>query len=167
MASSQNEEVWNYIEKFLTDTICGYYSGIYKMLGPVLTQEHIISVQLFNVIYFNDAYRSLIRRDDEYIMRVFDKLHSFYNHSYICLLNITFFHTNTILEKITIDKLNLKDYETFMNSVSNCIKNNIASTNLREKFITSFNHKCEGIDISKCNPNEDMFIANPHIVYKD
>ena len=155
--TTSDEKMWLNIEEFLTNTVKGYYSAIYKFYNKNVNQNIIMCIQVFNVQYFNDAYKSLILRNDPYITNIFDQLHSYYNHSYICLLNITFILTNIVLSKITIEDLDLTNYTQYMKSVSDSIEDILKSTNLREKFVHSISHVCDGIDIKKCNPNEDMF----------
>ena len=82
-------------------------------------------------------------------------MHNELAHSYICLLNIIFTFTSSLIDLIDRTKLDDSTYSNYMSSVENQIKQlEIFTPQHLEKFIS---HKCEGIDIKSCDPNEDMF----------
>lgn len=145
--------------KFVTDTISGFESGIFKSFNgnsEIIKTSIIKNVELkVCVEYFNSAYKSLILEDDPYIVEKFSQMHREHSHSYICLLNIIFNIATRVIEHIERKNLNTNSYSDYMESISREIKNLPFMSPLQlEQFVT---HKCTGIDIKTCNPNEPMF----------
>jgi len=145
---------------FVMTTLRGQYSGLYKS-GLVCTTPFarlkMIHVGAL-VTYFNDAYKSLIRRDDEYIVNVFNSIKKIYNHSEICLLNILFAACKKCIEMTVETNLN-KDsgYQMFMACVEKELVRIVGAMSMVASFRKLATHDCHGMKIELCNPEEDMF----------
>jgi hypothetical protein len=146
----------NLILDFVKNTILGIESGMYKTMRLEIKDTLIKIIQInFLVEYFNKAYSALILNTDQYFVQKFKEMHEELNHSYICLLNITFNFTIQLVQQINRDNLNVNTYELFMKSLEDeIIQHNIFQPSMIEPFIS---HTCTGIDIKTCNPNEPLF----------
>lgn len=159
------------IYKFVGNTVLGHERGMYRVLvhrkysPTVLTKPNSFSLFTGAALnYFNGAYKSLVLRDDPYVVDCFDKMHKIYNHSYICLLNIVFkvyMETHSSLDR---SKLDVTSLETFEKSVRQLL--HASEQDIRLALSALLNHECHGQDISKCDPNETMFTASTQAVIK-
>lgn len=141
---------------FAFNTIRGFESGLYRRMKDEVQNDFVKLMQInVCVKYFNNAYSSLILEDDPYIIEKFGEMHSELSHSYICLLNIVFALTTGLIQQLDRSKLNPLSYSDYMKSVEIQIKScDIYTPSHLEQFLS---HKCEGMDIKTCDPNEPMF----------
>jgi hypothetical protein len=156
------DKLANLMTNFICDTIRGYESGLYKSfvmnnknMNDILTHKMTFILVNFNVKYFNNAYSSLIRNDDPYIMEKFGEMHDVINHSYICLLNILFKLTTDIITSYDRSIFNVFSYDEYMKSVDIVLET--FKKVLLDELTKMISHNCNGIDITTCNPNEPLF----------
>ena len=141
---------------FTVKTITGFESALYKTMCELVRTNQVKQIELkFCVRYFNLAYKSLITNEDPYFVSKFEEMHNELAHSYICLLNIIFTFTLSLIDLIDRTKLDDSTYSNYMSSIETQIKQfEIFTPEHLEKFLS---HRCDGIDIKTCNPNEPMF----------
>lgn len=149
---------------FIESTAIGHERAIYRLFSikavplQVLQESTFDSLHLKQSIgYFNNAYRSLILRDDPYIAAHFDAMHKVSGHSYICLLNIVFATYLATHRAVDRSSLNLSSLEALTESLKTRLQPLLVA--LKNDLEKSFSHQCHGIDIKTCNPNEPMFYA--------
>lgn len=150
---------------FCFDTIIGHNSGVYKsfMMKKELDINYLRSPLILTLLssatmnYLNNAYSSLIRKDDPYIINKFNEMCVIKNHSKICLLNIIFAIILQIESDIDRAKLDIDSYEKFMESLRKQTTNMYTAT--WEKLSNIVSHECHGEDIEKCDPNKPMFYS--------
>lgn len=151
---------------FCKNTIVGHESGLYKSihqglmrLSPEsLKDEAMIGpITLLTMNYMNSAYRSLILKNDKYIMTQFEEMQKLHNHSAICLLNIIFFLLINLHSSLARSQFNLSSYDDYMQCVDIGLEK--ALFKYHKELINKLSHTCTGIDITTCNPNEDLFCA--------
>jgi hypothetical protein len=138
---------------FIRSTLLGQFSGFYKINGK---NEFATSFKTVfpHVIthYLNGAYKSLILKDDEYIIKTFSSLTS---HSAVCLLHMFLHITRSIVDNFNYNNLRMDNYTDFMESVDSEL---MKSEMLKEdKIRLLISHRCEGYDISSCDPNIPLF----------
>lgn len=164
--TDQSERLTSEIWTFVGNTIIGHERGMYRFLSTrgqptqILKHPNAFALLFGGAVanYFNGAYRSLILRDDAYIMECFDKMHAICNHSYICLLNIVctmYVEAHGSIDRSALDTSSLAQYEA---SVRAQLYSEILGK-LRAACAAAINHECDGIDIATCDPNEPMFEA--------
>lgn len=111
--------------------------------------------QLFLVSYLNNIYLSLIKQNDKVIVQKFSDFKSFCNHSEICLLHIIKMICSEFVSVFDFNKLNYKNYETF---VKTCCEQILSIEIVAcQMLCETLTHKCKGIDISTCDPDEKLF----------
>lgn len=158
------EKLAKLIKNFIKDTIYGEESGLYKIalvnnnfdLSNNNQMNNIITMTTAN--YFNNCYVSLIKKNDEYVIKKFNEMSKIMSHSMICLLNIISTIKLKIHHSIDRNKLNLSNYDNYMKSVNNQMK--LLLDDIFEDIINSISHKCYGEDINKCDPDDLMFKIN-------
>jgi ABC-type siderophore export system fused ATPase/permease subunit len=166
--------------KFIKNTIMGHESGMYKSIAIAKessTDKDKINLSLLqgkkilelfaNVSenYFNKCYKSLVLRDDEYIVKIFDDMKAQFGHSQLCLLIIIANSCMKIHFEMDREKLDVSSYDNYMKSVKAQL-----DTLMGVDFITmstaSFGHNCSGEDITKCDPTIKNFTFKTTAVYK-
>lgn len=141
---------------FVKNTIIGQLSEFYK-IGLISNGvwKKIARGAIIN--YYNSCYKSLILRNDIYVTENFDNFKKILGYSEICLLHILLWMTIATYKKlIETYKYESQSYSEFMTTMDNKIKNII--TSIRETLKKSLSHQCTGIDITTCDPNEDLFV---------
>lgn len=152
-----------YIKNYVFGLILGQENGMYKEIYINKNFEgDIKSQEIFNLVngpitikYFNDCYCSLIKRDDPYIVSVYDKMNDLVPHSKVCLLNVNFHLKIINHSKLDRKKFDISSRQNYIDSIKKQLEpiGNKLVKDLKENM----NHKCTGEDITKCNPNEKMF----------
>lgn len=144
------------MEDFICRTIDGFESGIWKArkmadhIKKLKISELNMFILSFNIKYFNDAYKSLILKNDSYIMESFKKMTQLHDHSEICLLIIMFAHSMQIINNMDRSKIDSLNYQQYMEDI-------MKQTSKLSKINADMAHECHGEDISKCDPNVDLF----------
>lgn len=165
----QQHKLTDLIIEYIKKTIIGQESGFYKIAakiiehpaGKFLETKNLTNIYVVPILlkalesYFNNTYKSLVKRDDKYVIEIFDKMQSLMNHSAICLLNIIATFTANIYIEINRNNLNIESYNEYIKSFENeftkiCDKNKLS-------FIKCLSHNCNGEDITKLDPNIKMF----------
>lgn len=150
---------------FIEITAIGHERGMYRALSAGMGPLAIVKqANAFNVLfggatvnYFNLAYKGLILKNDAYIIKCFGEMHSVSGHSYICLLNIVCSGYLKIHRAVDRTKLDVSTLERFQSSVEEQLAPLLAE--FSKTLQTTLSHKCDGMDISTCDPNKPMFYA--------
>lgn len=150
-------------KNFAKNTIAGQESGLYKSLYlhkiKIANIDNIrcdtvkILLQYSIMDYLNACYKSLILKNDNYVISCFDKMKKEKNHSEICLLNILFVVLRSAIIDVDRHKFNDTTYDNFMYSVQREYEIFLNTIDY-EKLL---NHECSGEKIENCNPNESLF----------
>jgi hypothetical protein len=152
------------VHEFCFNTICGHESGFYKFFVMKDLDLDALKGDMSNMIkfttanYLNSAYKSLIKKDDEYIIEKFGEMMQINNHSAICLLNII---SAVILDvHIDLDRklLNTKSYQLYMGSLQQQLTTK--SQHILDILVKNLSHSCTGTDISTCDPDKPMFVLS-------
>lgn len=147
---------------FCRKTINGHESGMYKSCSSSLLPMPRTFLQTAamqdlmmgaTVAYLNGVYKSLILKNDKYIIDEFAKMQAIHNHSSVCLLNFVFY----IISEVKLDraKLDISTYDAYMKCV--IMQSDVILATIKSKLPELLSHVCTGIDISKCDPNDPMF----------
>lgn len=136
---------------FISETIYGHERGFYR---AGLTPNDAM-IQFAAVNYLNGCYKSLILKDDEFVITKFKEMTELIGHSEVCLLNIIaqllmMLHLN--LDRSKIDRTTL---ETLSQTVETEVKN--ICQKIREMVKKSISHECHGDSIESCDPNVPLF----------
>lgn len=157
-----SDELAVLILDFVKDTMVGQEGGMYKMFSHSgmcvsgLKENNAKMLLFYGVVdYMNLCYRSLIKKDDEYVVERFSEMKAVLNHSEICLLNIVFATIKNIHDRLDRSQFDTTDYEKYKNSVHQQIIN--ISLSMFDSLKNSLGHDCTGEKIENCNPDEDMF----------
>jgi hypothetical protein len=108
------------------------------------------------VSYFNDAYVALVRGDEPYFCEKFGNMRKLMDHSYICLLNLTFVLAIDLKTSIDRAALNTSTLETY----AQCLIQQLAKqkSTYQKTFTKKLSHQCNGEqDITRCDPTKPMF----------
>lgn len=147
------------IIEYIKRTITGQESGLYKRFGGIIVDPMFVNVRLSALAdYMNVTYVSLILDDDEYVTNSFNKMDGL-KHSKICLLNILFAIIKKFYETNDYSIMKNNSYDSYMLSLRMILY--VKMNEVKEMLKETLNHKCTGIDIKTCNPNEPMFIITP------
>lgn len=148
---------------FIQNTIFGQESGLYKSLylynidtgiDNIRSNTAKILLQYAIVDYLNSCYKSLILKDDDYVINYFAKIKKEKHHSEICLLNIMFAVIRSAFLEVDRHKFNDMTYDKFMDSVKKEYSEYLGGIDY-DKLL---NHECNGEKIENCNPNEPLFL---------
>ena len=149
------KELSVYIKEFCVNTILGSESGFFKTFGKFAKEPQATFIlSEYIAKYHNMAYKALILETDKYFLEEYGRMHEISGHSYICLLNITLNICAIIEQSIDREKLCIENYEQYMDSIKSQVEVITGKMNL-DKFLS---HKCTGIDIKSCNPDEDFVV---------
>mgnify|MGYP003338479096 CR=1 FL=1 len=164
-------EFQNNLIKFIFDTMCApeyiSYENFQKdemvKLPLSLLKMEFCQPILNSVIshYLNECHKAIILKDNEDIM---EKLNTIKNskseneHTYMCILHLTFNIINLFYEKITRQNLDISNIDDYMTSFQNEF-NRVYVDNI-DLIRTILNHTCIHKDeFSKVNPNDKLFEA--------
>jgi hypothetical protein len=154
------------LTNFAVSTVLGTESGFYKSIaagklpGVELAVLKVPTTAIIfrepTVEYLNHCYRSLILKNDSYVVEKFEAMTKLLKHSEICLLNIIAKLVTSIQKNIRREGLNISNYEAYLKSFEFqtdiiCIYQQLL---LMDKF---FSHNCSGKPISEYDPTKPMF----------
>jgi hypothetical protein len=141
----------NYVCEYISATILGFESGTYKMIFQnqkdklsSLRDKYHTFITIFrdlHEIYYTKTFNSIIKRDDDYVTKIFDQFRSVTSHSYQCLLNILANLTVSIHFNVDRKKLDVTTYESYMTTLQNEINDTIDTLDLKQLFV---DHQCSG-----------------------
>lgn len=170
-----NNDIYKYIKEFLDNVIIGTERAVYRSL-VISSPSQLTSLKtpyaigiISNAImfYFNEGYRALIystngsrkrkEDDDPYYYNILSKITEHKSHSYICLLNILFTLSINLENSLDRSKLDISSLDNYGKSVESQYE--IIISTIKNGISGLFNHECNGIDISTCDPKEDLFYA--------
>lgn len=152
---------------FCEDTINGHESALYKKAGtkylPIPKEDlkgDIMPPLIMQITcnYFNEAYKSLILKNDAHIQQKIDEMQAIHNHSVVCLLIMLHQTVLDIHNKLDRSKLSLRTYDDYMTEIKKQLKSLL--TIKEDELLVILSHECKGIDIEKCDPNKPLFVLN-------
>jgi len=151
-----------FIIDFCGDVIRNHESKLYKSYAvdkrvDLTKAEFKEYITIFIFGYINAIYFSLIRKDNPQLVKKFEAMKKIHKHSMCCLLELTRQILVVLYDCLPRCKLDIKSYETYMNSVTLCL--NIIKGICFKHFskVPSFQHQCEEIDFDQCDPNQPLF----------
>ena len=136
---------------FISETILGHERGLYKAGIPV--SAPIIQVATAN--YLNTCYKSLIVKDDAFVLGKFREMTELIGHSEVCLINIIAQIMMAVHMNLDRSKIDTTSVETVDISVKTEVSRIFDP--LRETVYKSLSHECHGEKIEDCDPNEPLF----------
>lgn len=153
---------------FISNTIVDHECSFYKFLTTQRRSPRLLyatsSFDLFfnevSVLYFNNVFRALVRRDDDnhaHAVNFFDQLHAATNHSYVCLLHLVTSMYVQIHATMQRDNLDVSSSVAFERSLRDAIKPGV--DRIRAIIVQIFNHDCNGPNLAELNPNIPLFSA--------
>ena len=159
----KNKQLARLICQFCESTMLGHESGFYKACGSLIpvprdklkTGMFLPLIRDATCSYLNNTYRSLIIKNDPYIIQKFGEMQSVNHHSAICLLNIIAMIIMNVHFNLDRENLDITSYDKYMESIKAQINDKLKEMN--GKLTSTISHECHGVDISTCNPNEPMF----------
>lgn len=164
-------EFQNNLIKFIFDTMCApeyiSYDNFQKeemvKLPLSLLKMEFCQPILNSVIshYLNECHRAIILKDNDDIMEKLNKIKkskSENEHTYMCILHLTFNLINLFYEKINRKNLDISSLDDYMTSFQNEF-NRVYILNI-DLIKTILNHTCIHKDeFDKVNPNDKLFEA--------
>lgn len=162
-----SEELISWVNNYIRDLICTFESGIYKMVLQInkdniryMSSKHQPFITIFRDLYekyFTSTYNSLIKRDDEYVIKTFDKLQLLSKHSPRCILNILANLVISIHFNLDRKKLNYYEHDLYIQSLKEEISKLSSFVNINELF----DHVCNNLDNSNSEiiPEGEKFIT--------
>lgn len=148
------------VKNFIIDSMSGVESALYKStkiqnhaLEHLKQNETKSIIFMLTIKYLNICYRSLILKDDNYVIDKFNEMIKYKKHSFICLLNIYARVMQMIIEMIDRSHLEVDSYEKYMDSYNTQLLMMIGTMEF-EKLVS---HDCKGIDITICDPDKPLF----------
>jgi hypothetical protein len=138
---------------FVSETIYGHERGLYRAGVPV----SIGIIQFSAMNYLNGCYKSLILKDDEYVMTKFSEMTDLIGHSEVCLINIIMQIMVGVHTQLDRSKIDTTTLETLSLTVQAETARVIAP--LKELVYKCISHECHGEKIEDCDPNEPLFFA--------
>jgi hypothetical protein len=147
------KKLGNLIIAFVSETIFGHERGFYRTGMEVGTGY----IQLAAMNYMNTCYKSLILKNDPYVVGKFKEMTDLIGHSEVCLINIImqiFISVHMSLDRSKIDRSTLE-------TLSETVKVEIARViePLRDTIGKCVSHECHGEKIEDCDPNEPLFFV--------
>lgn len=143
--------------QFVVNTVIGIESALYKKLGGQKVLElHIVIGGSFIADYLNQCYKSLILKNDNYVLEKFAEMQSFHHHSEVCLLHIILEGCMGIFQTIDNTKFDISTYSNFMKSAEKHFQELLEP--MRQVFSQKLYHQCTGHSIDGEDPEKPLFI---------
>eukprot|EP01138_Halocafeteria_seosinensis_P006153 gb/GECG01006292.1/.p1 GENE.gb/GECG01006292.1/~~gb/GECG01006292.1/.p1 ORF type:complete len:175 (+),score=14.65 gb/GECG01006292.1/:1-525(+) len=146
------------ISSFLFTTARGTESALYQ----TITREELlnkasmgIKTTYCSIKYLNICYKSIIRRDNQFITDSFDHMTSIMQHSEICLLHLILNCLRRIHGMIERQYCDLSSREAYRASLAPQLIGAIAT--VYPSLVTSVNHGCTGTSIRNEDPEQELF----------
>jgi hypothetical protein len=158
-----SNEFVSFMVDYAKEIIIGQENGLYH-IADMGKQMHILKdkFQMGPIVlstttsYFNDVYKSLIKKDDEDFLEKFAKIKKLDStHSDICILNIMFHVTLASHLEVNREKIDMSSYEKFMYSIAEQLY--YIFRNKYGFMKSKFDHVCTEIGIEACDPDDDLF----------
>ncbi len=112
--------------------------------------------------HFNKVYVTLIKRDDEKVVKQFDLFSSVSGHSQQCIFDGFFKTVMQMMGLIRIGNLNIKQlndskktYQNYMNSLLKEVES--MKVGMMKVISQTFSHKCKKHDMTKEDPTKLPF----------
>lgn len=112
-------------------------------------------IAIFTAKYLNDCYKSVILRDDPYVVKTFDAIMAINNHSIVCLLNFIYYFIQICYKLMDRSLFNTDSLEVYSSRVNYQL--GIIRFIIYKSFRGMMDHKCAGAKTSELDPN-DPFI---------
>jgi len=108
------KQVADLILAFASETIIGHERGLYKQGIPV----SVPAIQLATANYLNVCYKSLILRDDPFVIQKFKEITDVIGHSEVCLISIIMQIILALHQSIDRSNLNFESVSTLENGLN-------------------------------------------------
>jgi hypothetical protein len=135
----------------------GVESALYKtraMLGDPREPEKMFFVTRFIVKYLNDCFKSLIVRDDPYVLSTFATMTQ--THAETCLMHICLAILTNCIPQADRSTFDVSSYTCFMESVDLEYSKFLDAVD----YDNFFAHTCTGKRASECDPNIPLFMCD-------
>lgn len=148
---------------FIKNMVMAHQSTIYKLFGATAKIRTQLMFRQGTINYINDVYKSLILKNDDYVISCFTKLKSSNEHSEVCICRMILSGCmamyNVLASLKTYGKTTKCDgYDTYMAFVSSAIDS--LAEKIKLNLIRSMNHKCTSVKIDTCDPDIPLFILS-------
>ena len=143
---------------FIRQSVLGAQRGLYRTMSvDILSRPLTVytTAPYAQNNYYNRIYRSLIKKDDEYINKEFSEMKSYMDHSTLCLLNILASTSFMLNAGLDATKMNYESLETYSDSVDDQI--NEWNERILMCLYTTLTHNCTGEDVKPTDELEDIF----------
>lgn len=144
------KELTNFVSEYIEKVIIGFESGLYKMIIhnqkdrlKLLASKHHPFITIFRDLhenYYTTTFNSIVKRDDEFVTKTFDKFYELSGHSKQCILNVLANLIISIHFNLERQNLDTKDYDSYIKS----LKKEIIKTTVIVNIPKLFDHECTG-----------------------
>lgn len=145
-----SKELVEHVNKYITDVISGFESGMYKMIcqtNPTkisfLAKKDQPFITIFRDLhqsYYTSTFNSIVNKNDKYVTETFNKFHALSGHSKQCILNVLANLIISIHFQFNRKNLNHKSYDLYMVSIKKEINSLLSTINIQKLF----DHICTG-----------------------
>lgn len=146
---------------YITQVIIGFESGFYKMIKQnhpdrlkLLSDKHHPFITIFRDLhenYYTSTFNSIVLCNDKNIVKKFNQFQQLIKHSKQCILNILANLIISIHFNLDRKKLDHTEYESYMKTLEDEIKNTISIVDIPKLF----EHDC--IDLQ----DKDLKVLSP------
>jgi hypothetical protein len=112
-------------------------------------------IQIATINYLNSCYKSLIVKDDPYVLEKFREMTELVGHSEVCLINIIAQISMAVHMNLDRSNIDTTDITTLDYSVKTEVDR--IFTPLRPIVYKSLSHECHGEKIEDCDLNKPLF----------
>jgi len=149
------QNIVDLVRSYIRNTITGFESAFYKVeytKGVDLRNPQCIWYFLEgHQYYYTKTWNSIVRRDDEYVVKTFDQMQAVSGHSKQCLLNVVAHVCIDVHRKFNRTELNITSLESYLSSVGHQINNILDKIDLKRLF----DHECFG------PPDSELQVLEP------
>lgn len=114
-------------------------------------------LKLSTANYFNTCYKSIILKDDPYVVEWYNKFWMYCDHSPVCLTHILFQLVCYVQEQVDYQILDYSSLDKFRSSSKEQIQ--LITFILKKEVIKLVNHECHGEKLEDLDPNVPLFIT--------
>ncbi len=146
-----------HIGKYIKSTILGHESGIYKAASGMRPMPQKLfnlkeikddakmksHITFITIQYFNKTWESLIKRNDDYVNKIWNNLQSVMNHGAVCLMTIIGRLCVEINCSLDRSKFDTSSYNKYIQIVENML-DTIFIKEYYNILLNMISHRCEG-----------------------
>jgi hypothetical protein len=155
------EEALSDMVEFLAQSLTGVYMGLFRCAGisPSVRDAQTINFRKASLAqYYNGIWKSLILKDDEYVVTTFTKIHSvLVDESPLCLIHKFFAIGCFIFENVPINCSTMDHTNPASLPPLRALLNEILKSYSRQALtpLIKADHKCDGPKFSTLSQTED------------